>query len=210
MSSLAVLRAGMLCLGILTICVIVYSVQPYSLRLIYRREDVGSENFCYNPRGRSRNVTRTLLFTDGYQNIHETFETKTALHFERLSPQLCGGYRCRVKTTSTDSPRGAHMAVFFGPRLRNAPPQKSPCQLWVFASGESQNMLSTNQPQLWNGVFNYSLTFVRPSLANQHDLSYSRSFSRRSIKLQENYALKKKSMIGTDLGFGRHHLTYVD
>ena len=95
-----------------------------------------------------KSVTKTILYTRGFTNLGNTFNSPVANNFEKYSPQHCDGYKCAIKTTKSLSVSGADIVVFFGIGISGHPLNMPPGQLWTFQTGESQISLAASQPQM--------------------------------------------------------------
>ena len=142
-----------------------------------------------------KDVKKTILYTRGFTNLG-VFNNPMLKNFENYSPQYCGGYKCAIRTTTSFNTAGADIAVFFGIGISGNPPKKPPGQLWAFQTGESQRSLAASHPQMWDGLFNYSIVYLRSSESNEYDLSWSRHFSVRDVHLSRNFYREKLQMVG--------------
>ena len=142
-----------------------------------------------------KDITKTILYTRGFTNLGRTF-SKEVRNFGKYSPQYCGGFKCVIKTTTSTNTAGADMVVFFGIGISGHPPKKPPGQLWMFRMGESQRSLAASSPQMWDGLFNYSLIYLRSSESNEYDLNWSRHFTVRDVPLLRNFYKEKVQAVG--------------
>ena len=114
--------------------------------------------------------------------------------FNSNSHALCGGYKCtaehRYKGTPTED---ADLIVFTGP-LDVTPLKKPKDQLWTFQYHEPQRSNRRCDPKVWDGLFNYSITYVRSSDSNRYDLNYGTRAVKRNLKLKRNYYKEKLKM----------------
>ena len=148
------------------------------------------------PFSEKRNIAKKIVYTKGWTNLRQAFSQPIVKRFERYSPQYCDGYKCAIETKNSWDTAGADIAVFFGIELKGQPPDRLHRQLWAFQTGESQRSLAASHPQMWDGLFNYSLTYLRSSKSNEYDLSWSRHFTVRDVPLLRNFYREKLQMVG--------------
>ena len=83
-----------------------------------------------------------------------------------------------------------HRDVSTGPI--DVTPQKKPKdQLWTFQYHEPLRLNRRCDPRIWDGLFHYSISYVRSSDSNQYGLTYSNWAVKRNLKLKRNYYQEK-------------------
>ena len=80
-----------------------------------------------------------------------------------------GGHTCRFDKGTKDI-SDADMVLFSDIEVNRymTPPPRRPNQLWAFFSKEPQIKLTSKHISQWNGLFNYSATFVRDNEGSLH------------------------------------------
>lgn len=143
-------------------------------------------------RNDDRNITKTIIYTDGWWLTRMIFDHPIAQRFELHSPRLCDGYRCAVRTQNSSlNITDADMVVFFGTGLPETPPVKMHDQLWTFETGESQRCMRILDPQKWNGMFNYSISYRRTTKSSKLHVYFARDVVEREEKLSKNFYQEK-------------------
>lgn len=86
--------------------------------------------------------------------------------------------------------------VVFRHYLTSKPPPKPSKQLWLFYSEEAQRstIVDTNNTHIYDGLFNYSISYVRSSAANDHDAAFGQRYFKKRMPTLTNYYEKKMSM----------------
>ena len=94
-------------------------------------------------------------------------------HFNFNSRSLCGGYKCTVEYIYDETLTENADMVVFKHMLERTPPKKQKNQLWTFQTVESQTSTRYCDTKAWEGLFNYSISPIRSSVSNQHDVCMS-------------------------------------
>ncbi|XP_067947586.1 glycoprotein 3-alpha-L-fucosyltransferase A-like [Watersipora subatra] len=128
------------------------------------------------------------------------------MNFYRVKPLLreinCGKYKCQEESGATNT-SGADMVIFHDIDVNhfNSPPWKDINSLWAFVAKEPQMKLSAPE-HLWNGVFNYSVTFDSDTDGNMF------VFRSKILKLfsiqNNNFATKRLNRIPRALWLVSH------
>ena len=115
-------------------------------------------------------------------------------YFNFNSRSLCGGYKCTVEYVYNETLTENADMVVFKHMLERTPPKKQKNQLWTFQTVESQTSTRYCDTKAWEGLFNYSISPIRLSVSNQHDVCMSTRPVRRDHLLKENHYKTKLSM----------------
>ena len=114
--------------------------------------------------------------------------------FNLNSHSLCGGYKCTVEYVYNETLTEDADMIVFTHGLVQTPPKKQKNQLWTFQTVESQRPTRRCDTKTWDGLFNYSISPIRSSVSNQHDVCMSTRPVRRDHLLKENYYKTKLGM----------------
>ncbi|XP_067947581.1 glycoprotein 3-alpha-L-fucosyltransferase A-like [Watersipora subatra] len=115
----------------------------------------------------------------------------------------CQMYTCIVKE-GTRNMSGADMVVFAEHDMEamRIPPKKHPTSLWAFLSREPQNHIYKAPQNLWDGVFNYSVTYDSDTDGNMH--IFRDQIIKRSRRSFQNFAAVKANREPNALWFVSH------
>lgn len=96
-------------------------------------------------------ITRSIMLMPGWQNYINPADLPSKI----VCPQT--NNTCILQHTESLSPDSSDIAVFHESGLSQSPPFKRKGQLWVFRTGESQQSLTADHMEFWDGYFNYSI-----------------------------------------------------
>lgn len=138
-----------------------------------------------------RSKLKTIRFLNGWKNWPQLVQGEAPDQFPSNFLKTCD-YRCEIEK-GTDNAVGAGISIFFANGLNSfrKPPTKSPDGLWVLLAGESQ-YLNAYRPSDWDGLFNYSSTFLHESHVSGQVWGFSQPFTKRTAATTRNFAKERR------------------
>ena len=139
-------------------------------------------------------LVKSIVYYKGYNALSSVWGEQ----FLKDSGKYCNGLKCTITNRQKgQSIEGFDMVVMKQP-MDQIPPRKSANQLWVYHFLESQRYSVNIDLESWDGMFNYTMTYIRSSESNGYDLNYGTNAVKREQALPEvNYHQKKLGMVGS-------------
>lgn len=110
------------------------------------------------------------------------------------SPITCGRYTCMYTVQQNVT---ADLVLFFLFSLKYDLPKRPPGQLWAFLNGEAQKSITQKTLDDFDGIFNYSLTYLRTSEFADGGYAFASKFYRKSNPTYIDFAtVRRKSPYG--------------
>ena len=101
----------------------------------------------------------------------------------------CGQYRCSIERQPEMT--GADMYIFVEQDIINyrTPPKRNKHDIWLFTSIEPQNFIKPKLLKSWDGMFNYSSTFIQSSAGSMYN--FRAKLIKKNVLNNTDFAAKK-------------------
>ena len=103
----------------------------------------------------------------------------------------CRKYNCLIEGGRAEE---GDLILFIDKDIINykTPPAKKKGEIWAFSSKEPQSHLDTEVASNWNGMFNYSSTYLRESVGSKYN--FRRSIIRKKVPTNTSFAVKREKI----------------